>query len=73
MLEVQRNSGQVLIIIGARCNYRKNMKVKRESFHAHFTDGVHLGEGDWKLRLINQSESTEEREERMKIELILAT
>ena len=62
MLEGPRNSGQGLIIIGARRNYRKNMKVKRESFHAHFTDGVHRGEGDWEVRLINQSESTEETE-----------
>ena len=38
-------------------NYRKNMKVKQEPFLAHFTDGVHSGEGDWKVRLIEQSDS----------------
>ena len=27
-------------------NYRKNVKVKQESFYAHFADGVHSGEGD---------------------------
>ena len=27
-------------------NYRKNVKVKQESFHAHFADGVHSDEGD---------------------------
>ena len=32
----------------------KNRKVKQESFHAHFADGVHSGEGDWEVRLISQ-------------------
>ena len=44
----------------AHHNYRKNMKVKQESFHAHFADGVHSGEGDWEVRLIDQLESTED-------------
>ena len=35
------------------------MKVKQESFHAHFADGVHSDEGDWEVRLIDQSHSTE--------------
>ena len=30
------------------------MKVKQESFHAHFADGVHSGEGGWEVRLISQ-------------------
>ena len=35
--------------INYRCahrNYRKNMKVKQEPFHAYFTDGAHYDEGD---------------------------
>ena len=40
-------------------NYRKNMKVKQETFHAHLADGVHSGEGDWEVGLIDQSDSTE--------------
>ena len=27
-------------------NYHKNMKVKQESFHTHFADGIRSGEGD---------------------------
>ena len=27
-------------------NYRKNRKIKQESFHAHFADGAHSGEGN---------------------------
>ena len=41
-------------------NYRKNMKVKQETFHAHLADGVHSGEGDWEVGLIDQSDSTED-------------
>ena len=44
----------------AHRNYCKNMKVKQESFHAHVADGVRSGEGDWEVRLINQSDSTED-------------
>ena len=33
------------------------MKVKQESFYAHFADGVHTGEGDWEVR---QSDITED-------------
>ena len=40
------------------------MKVKQESFHAHFADGVHSGEGDWEVKLIPQSDSTEDLRKR---------
>ena len=41
-------------------NYRKNMmKVKQDSFRAHFADGAHSAERDWEVTLIDQSESTE--------------
>ena len=36
------------------------MKVERESSHAHFADGVHSGKGDCEVRLIDQSDSTED-------------
>ena len=38
------------------------MKVKQESFHTHFADGVHGGEGDWEVRLIDKSDSTEDQQ-----------
>ena len=44
----------------AHRNYRKNMKVKQESFHAHFADGFHSGEGNWEVKLIDQLDSTED-------------
>ena len=44
--------------------YRINMKVKQESFLAHFADGVHSGEGDWEVRLADQSDSTEDLRKR---------
>ena len=44
----------------AHRNYRKNRKVKQESFHAHFADDVHSGEGDWEVTLIDHSDSTED-------------
>ena len=53
----------------AHRNYRKNMKVKQESFHTHFADGVHSGEGDWEVRLIDRSDSTED----LRTKIILAT
>ena len=37
----------------AHCNFHKIMKVKLESFHTHFVDSVHSGEGDWEVRLID--------------------
>ena len=32
----------------------RNKKVKQELFHAHFTEGLHQGESDWEVRLIDQ-------------------
>ena len=59
----------------ARCNncscvhryHRKNMKVEQESFHVHFADVIHSGEGDWEVRLIDQSDSTEDLRKRESI------
>ena len=34
-------------------------KVKQDSFHAHFAEGFHHGEGDWELRLIDQAFSVD--------------
>ena len=42
----------------AHCNYCKNRKVKQEQFYAHFPGGALSGEGDWEVRLIDQSDST---------------
>ena len=42
-----------------KCEHRnllRNEKRKQDSFHAHFVEGVHQGECDWELRLINQVE-----------------
>ena len=39
----------------AHRNYRKNRKVKQESFHVSFADGAHSGECDW----VDQSDSPE--------------
>ena len=36
------------------------MKVEQESFHGHFTDGVHSVEGEWEVRLTDQSDNTED-------------
>ena len=35
-----------------------------ESFQAHFADGVCSGEVDWEVRLIDQSDSTEDLRKR---------
>ena len=45
----------------AHRNYRKNKKVKQESFHAHFCRwrSFRSGESEWEVRLIDQSDSTE--------------
>ena len=48
----------------AHRNCCKNMKIKQESFQAHFADGVHSGEGDWEVRRINQSDSAEDLRKR---------
>ena len=45
-------------------NYCKNIKVKQESFHTYFADGIHSGKGDWEVRLIDQSFSTEDLRKR---------
>ena len=40
------------------------MRVKQESFHAYFVDCVHSGEGDWEVRLIDHSDSTDDLSKR---------
>ena len=40
------------------------MKVEQESFHGHFTDGVHSVEGEWEVRLTDQSDNTEDLRKR---------
>ena len=35
-------------------------KNRKESFQADFADGAHSGEGDWEVRPIDQSDSTED-------------
>ena len=42
------------------CNYCKNRNVKQKLFHAHFADDIYGGEGDWEVRLIDQSDSPED-------------
>ena len=40
-----------------RCLHRDflmNKKVKQESFHAHFVEGLHQGENDWEVRFLDQ-------------------
>ena len=48
----------------AHRNYCKSRKVKQGSFHTYFADDAHSGKGDWKVRLIDQSESTEDLRKR---------
>ena len=38
----------------------RNKKVKQELFHAHFTEGLHQGESDWEVRLIDQGFSVDD-------------
>ena len=38
----------------------RNKKVKQESFHAHFTEGLHQGDGDWEVRLVDQGVSVDD-------------
>ena len=43
-----------------RCSHRnflRNEKVKQEPFQAHFAEGLHQGESDWEVRLIDQGVS----------------
>ena len=37
-----------------------NKKVKQESFHTHFMEGLHQGEIDWEVRLIDQGFSVDD-------------
>ena len=37
-----------------------NKKVKQESFHAHFMEGLHQGENDWEVRLIDRGISADD-------------
>ena len=46
-----------------RCSHRKflwNQKVKQEPFHSHFAEGLHQGENDWEIRLIDQGVSVDD-------------
>ena len=36
------------------------MKVKQESFYTHFENGVHSDESDREVRMIDQSDNTED-------------
>ena len=53
-------SKNVVYLISCKTCHHKNRKLKQESFHAHFEDGHHSGEGKWEVRLIDQSDSTED-------------
>ena len=52
--------GTDLITICAQRNYKKNIKITQESFHAHFGKESHNGESDWLVTLVDQADSTEE-------------
>ena len=50
-----------------RCSHRnffRNKKVKQESFHAHFEEGFHQGESDWKVKLIDRGVSVDDVRQR---------
>ena len=38
----------------------KNKKVKQESFHAHFAEGLLQGESNWEVRFIDQGVSVDD-------------
>ena len=42
-----------------RSRFEEN-KAKQELFHAHFAEGLHQGESDWKVRLIVQGVSVDD-------------
>ena len=42
----------------------RNKKVKQESFHAHFAEGLHQGENDWEVRLIDKTVSFDDASRR---------
>ena len=48
----------------AHRNYCKNRKVKQESFRPRFADSAYSGEGDWELKPVDQSDSTEDLRKR---------
>ena len=41
-------------------NFLGNRKVKQESFHAHFAEGLRQGESDLEVRLIDQAVSVDD-------------
>ena len=45
--------------ICAHRNFKKNVKIKQESFHAHFGEISHNEEKIWLITLIDQAESSE--------------
>ena len=49
--------------INYRCsqrNFLKNKKVKHESFHAHFAEGLLQGKSNWEVRFIDQGVSVDD-------------
>ena len=46
--------------ISSHGNLLRNKKVKQESFHAHFAEGLHQGESDWEVRLMDQGISVDD-------------
>ena len=42
----------------------RNKKVKQEPFHSHFEEGLHQGESDWEVRLIDQGVSVDDVRQR---------
>ena len=42
----------------------RNKKVKQKPFHAHFGEGLHQGESDWEVRLIDQGVSVNDARRR---------
>ena len=45
-------------------NYFRNKRVKQESFHTHFAQGIHQGERDWEFRLLDETESVDNPRQR---------
>ena len=42
----------------------RNKKVKQVSFHAHFVEGLHQGESDWEVKLIDEGVSVNDVRQR---------
>ena len=38
--------------------------MKQESFNARFAEANHIGEGDWKVRLVDQTDNVEDLKKR---------